>query len=132
MPLNKVASGGELSRVSLAISVVTADSEYAPTLIFDEVDVGISGAIAEVVGSKLKELSHHYQVICITHLAQVASFGRQHLRVVKVQKEDCGAKTTVEELTNDDRVQEVARILGGVTITEKARNAAAEMINKSA
>jgi len=101
-------------------------------LIFDEVDVGISGAIAEVVGSKLKELSHHYQVICITHLAQVASFGRQHLRVVKVQKEDCGAKTTVEELTNDDRVQEVARILGGVTITEKARNAAAEMINKSA
>jgi len=130
-PLKKVASGGELSRVSLAISVVSADSEYAPTLIFDEVDVGISGAIAEVVGHKLKELSQHYQVICITHLAQVASFGHQHLRVSKVQKGD-GASTTVEQLSKNDRVLEVARILGGITITEKARKAAAEMIQKSA
>ncbi|HIE77763.1 MAG TPA: DNA repair protein RecN [Candidatus Thioglobus sp.] len=130
-PLKKVASGGELSRVSLAISVVSADSEYAPTLIFDEVDVGISGAIAEVVGHKLKELSQHYQVICITHLAQVASFGHQHLRVSKVQQGD-GASTTVEQLSKNDRVLEVARILGGITITEKARKAAAEMIQKSA
>jgi DNA repair protein RecN (Recombination protein N) len=132
MPLNKVASGGELSRVSLAISVVTADSEYAPTLIFDEVDVGISGAIAEVVGSKLKEISQHYQVICITHLAQVASFGHQHLRVTKLQQKDCGAQVRVEELSKEDRVQEVARILGGLTITDKARKTAAEMIKKSA
>lgn len=130
-PLKKIASGGELSRVSLAISVVSADSEYAPTLVFDEVDVGISGAIAEVVGRKLKELSQHYQVICITHLAQVASFGCQHLKVSKVQ-EDSGAKTNVQKLSNDDRILEVARILGGITITEKARKAAEEMIKKSA
>jgi len=129
--LSKVASGGELSRVSLAISVVTANSEYAPTLVFDEVDVGISGATAEVVGRKLKELSEHYQVICITHLAQVASFGHQHLRVTKVQK-DKGAITTVEQLSNDDRVLEVARIIGGVKITKKARKAAEEMIKESA
>ena len=129
-PLKKVASGGELSRISLAISVVSSDSEYTPTLIFDEVDVGISGAVAEVVGQKLKELSAHYQIICITHLAQVASFGHQHLRVRKTQNSD-GAQTTVEQLSSDDRVSEIARILGGATITDKARKAAAEMITKS-
>ncbi|HIM58733.1 MAG TPA: DNA repair protein RecN [Gammaproteobacteria bacterium] len=128
--LKKVASGGELSRISLAISVVSSDSEYTPTLIFDEVDVGISGAVAEVVGKKLKQLSEHYQVICITHLAQVASFGHQHLRVSKAQQND-GAQTTVEQLTSDERVNEVARILGGATITDKARQAAEEMIKQS-
>ncbi len=129
--LKKVASGGELSRVSLAISVASSDSEYTPTLIFDEVDVGISGAVAEVVGQKLKQLSKHYQIICITHLAQVAAFGHQHLRVRKTQHND-GAQTTVEQLTSDDRVSEVARILGGATITDKARKAAEEMIKQSA
>jgi len=128
--LKKVASGGELSRISLAISVVSSDSEYTPTLIFDEVDVGISGAVAEVVGQKLKELSRHYQVVCITHLAQVASFGHQHLRVSKTQKET-GAKTTVERLSDVDRVSEVARILSGTSVSDKARKAAAEMITKS-
>ena len=129
--LKKVASGGELSRISLAISVVSSDSEYTPTLIFDEVDVGISGAVAEVVGQKLKQLSEHYQIICITHLAQVASFGHQHLRVSKAQQDD-GAQTTVEQLSTDERISEVARILGGATITDKARTAAEEMIEKSA
>ncbi|MEO1890760.1 MAG: DNA repair protein RecN [Candidatus Thioglobus sp.] len=129
--LKKVASGGELSRISLAISVVSSDSEYTPTLIFDEVDVGISGAVAEVVGQKLKQLSEHYQIICITHLAQVASFGHQHLRVSKAQQ-DAGAQTTVEQLSNHERVDEVARILGGTTITDKARKAAEEMIKQSA
>jgi DNA repair protein RecN (Recombination protein N) len=128
--LKKVASGGELSRISLAISVVSSDSEYTPTLIFDEVDVGISGAVAEVVGQKLKQLSEHYQIICITHLAQVASFGHQHLRVSKAQQDD-GAQTTVEKLSADERINEVARILGGATITDKARTAAEEMIEKS-
>ena len=128
--LKKVASGGELSRISLAISVVSSDSEYTPTLIFDEVDVGISGAVAEVVGQKLKQLSEHYQIICITHLAQVASFGHQHLRVSKAQQ-DAGAQTTVEQLSNHERVDEVARILGGATITDKARKAAEEMIKQS-
>jgi DNA repair protein RecN (Recombination protein N) len=128
--LKKVASGGELSRISLAISVVSSDSEYTPTLIFDEVDVGISGAVAEVVGQKLKQLSEHYQIICITHLAQVASFGHQHLRVSKVQQ-DAGAQTTVEQLSNHERVDEVARILGGANITYKTRKAAEEMIKQS-
>lgn len=128
--LKKVASGGELSRISLAISVVSSDSEYTPTLIFDEVDVGISGAVAEVVGQKLKQLSQHYQIICITHLAQVAAFGHQHLRVHKSQEND-GAQTTVIRLSNDERVNEIARILGGSTITDNTRTAAAEMIRMS-
>jgi DNA repair protein RecN (Recombination protein N) len=83
-----------------------------------------------VVGQKLKELSRHYQVVCITHLAQVASFGHQHLRVSKTQKET-GAKTTVERLSDVDRVSEVARILSGTSVSDKARKAAAEMITKS-
>ncbi len=130
-PLKKVASGGELSRISLAISVISSDSEHTHTLIFDEVDVGISGAVAEVVGKKLKQLSIDYQVICITHLAQVAAFGHQHLRVQKSQDKD-GAQTTVMQLSSNERVDEIARILGGATITEKTRNAAAEMIEMSA
>ncbi|WP_225879714.1 hypothetical protein [Abyssogena phaseoliformis symbiont] len=129
-PLKKVASGGELSRISLAISVIDSDSEYTPTLIFNEVDIGISGAVAEVVGKKLKQLSEYYQVICITHLAQVAAFGHQHLRVQKSQDKD-GVQTTVTQLSSNERVDEIARILGGATITEKARNAAAEMIGMS-
>lgn len=128
--LKKVASGGELSRISLAISVVSSDSEYTPTLIFDEVDVGISGAVAEVVGQKLKQLSEHYQVICITHLAQVAAFGHQHLRVHKAQEKG-GAQTTVTQLSTDERINEIARIVGGATITDNARAAAAEMIKSS-
>ncbi len=128
--LKKVASGGELSRISLAISVVSSDSEYTPTLIFDEVDVGISGAVAEVVGQKLKQLSEHYQIICITHLAQVAAFGHQHLQVQKAQAKD-GAQTTVKQLSDNQRIDEIARILGGSTITEKTRTAAEEMIKLS-
>jgi DNA repair protein RecN (Recombination protein N) len=128
--LKKVASGGELSRISLAISVVSSDNEYTPTLIFDEVDVGISGAIAEVVGQKLKQLSQHYQIICITHLAQVAAFGHQHLRVQKLQEEQ-GAQTTVLQLSDHERIDEIARILGGAIITDGARTAAIEMINLS-
>ncbi len=128
--LKKIVSGGELSRISLAISVVSGDNEYTPTLIFDEVDVGISGAVAEVVGHKLKQLSKHYQIICITHLAQVAAFSHQHLHVQKVQKEN-GAETTVTQLSDNGRVDEIARILGGSTITDKARVAAEEMIKMS-
>ncbi|MDC9726744.1 MAG: DNA repair protein RecN [Candidatus Thioglobus sp.] len=128
--LKKVASGGELSRISLAISVVSSDSEYTPTLIFDEVDVGISGAVAEVVGKKLQDLAQHYQIICITHLAQVASFGHQHLQVRKKQHEK-GVQTTVSQLSMDDRIEEVARILGGATITEQAKLTAKEMILNS-
>ena len=128
--LKKVASGGELSRISLAISVVASNSEYTPTIIFDEVDVGISGAVAQVVGQKLKSLSDTYQVLCITHLAQVASFGDQHLKVIKSQGKN-GASTTIENLSSIDRVQEVARILSGEKITDRSINAAAELIASS-
>ncbi|MBE8158837.1 MAG: DNA repair protein RecN, partial [Betaproteobacteria bacterium] len=128
--LNKIVSGGELSRISLAIAVVGSNSQLAPTLIFDEVDVGISGAVAEVVGRRLQELSATYQVICITHLAQVAAFARQHLRVSKTQNET-GAQTAVEQLSEAEKVDEIARILGGSVITEKTRHAAAEMLELS-
>ncbi|HIB30917.1 MAG TPA: DNA repair protein RecN [Candidatus Thioglobus sp.] len=129
-PLKKVASGGELSRISLAISVVGNNNEHTPTLIFDEVDVGISGSVAEVVGRKLQELAGKYQILCITHLAQVAAFGHQHLCVSKSQNQE-GAQTTVGQLSEAQRVDEVARILGGSSITEKTRNAAEEMIASS-
>ncbi len=129
-PLKKVASGGELSRISLAISVIGSNNENTPTLIFDEVDVGISGSVAEVVGRKLQELAGKYQILCITHLAQVAAFGHQHLCVSKSQNQE-GVQTTVRQLSEAQRVDEVARILGGSSITEKTRNAAEEMIASS-
>jgi DNA repair protein RecN (Recombination protein N) len=130
-PLNKVASGGELSRISLALSVVTSNSELIPSIVFDEVDVGISGSVAEIVGQMLKKLSTHYQIICVTHLAQVAAQGKEHLKVVKIQKN--GATfTQVTDLSLSQRTEEVARILGGITISEKTRVAAEEMIKSSA
>ena len=130
-PLNKVASGGELSRISLALSVVTSNSELIPSIVFDEVDVGISGSVAEIVGQMLKKLSTHYQIICVTHLAQVAAQGKEHLKVVKIQKN--GATFThVTDLSLSQRTEEVARILGGITISDKTRVAAEEMIKSSA
>jgi DNA repair protein RecN (Recombination protein N) len=125
--LNKVASGGELSRISLALSVVTSKSELAPSIVFDEVDVGISGAVAEVVGSLLRRLSSRYQVLCVTHLAQVAVQGHAHMKVVK-SEQDGETFTKVSTLEDKERTNEVARILGGIKITEKTRIAAAEMI----
>lgn len=130
-PLKKSASGGELSRISLAVSVVGCDSKYAPTLVFDEVDVGISGAVAEVVGQKLKNLSSHFQVLCITHLAQVAAFGQQHLKVVKDLKKQ-STQTKVVALASKERMLEVARILSGKELTEQSIKAAEKMIANSA
>ena len=125
--LNRVASGGELSRISLALSVVTSKSELAPSIVFDEVDVGISGAVAEVVGRLLRKLSTRYQVLCVTHLAQVAAQGHSHMKVVKSEK-DGETFTKVHALNDKERTDEVARILGGIKISEKTRIAAAEMI----
>ena len=130
-PLNKVASGGELSRISLALSVVTSNSELIPSIVFDEVDVGISGSVAEIVGQMLKKLSTHYQIICVTHLAQVAAQGKEHLKVVKIQKNGT-TFTHVTDLSLSQRTEEVARILGGITISDKTRVAAEEMIKSSA
>jgi len=130
-PLSKVASGGELSRISLALSVVTSKTELTPSIVFDEVDVGISGSVAEIVGQLLKRLSDRYQIICVTHLAQVAAQGKEHLKVVKTQR-DGSTFTQVTALNQEQRTDEVARILGGIKISNKTRMAAEEMIKTSA
>ena len=126
-PLNKVASGGELSRISLAIQVITAQTSTTPTLIFDEVDVGIGGAIAEVVGRLLRELGARTQILCVTHQPQVASQGHQHLFVSK-QATRNQTQTRIAQLSDEQRVHEVARILGGIDITERSIEHAREML----
>lgn len=130
-PLSKVASGGELSRISLAIRVVTAQKENIPTMIFDEVDVGIGGGVAEVVGQLLKQLGEdgakQRQVLVITHLPQVAAQGRHHLRVSKSQVNQ-QTLSTIEVLNESARVDEVARMLGGLEMTEITRQHAREML----
>lgn len=126
-PLRKVASGGELSRISLGIQVVTAHTSTIPTLIFDEVDVGISGGIAEVVGRMLRAVGGRGQVFCVTHLAQVAAQGHQHLRVSKrVELEQ--TSSAVETLRDADRAVEIARLLGGLELTEQTLAHAREML----
>jgi len=126
-PLARVASGGELSRISLAIQVVTAQMTETPTLIFDEVDVGIGGGIAEVVGRLLRQLGERAQVLCVTHQPQVASQGNQHLFVSK--NADSGkTETRIAQLTDNQRVNEIARMLGGIEITEKTLEHAQEML----
>jgi DNA repair protein RecN (Recombination protein N) len=129
-PLTKIASGGELSRISLAIQVVTAAKSVTPTLIFDEVDVGIGGATAEIVGHRLRALTQHSQVLCVTHLAQVASQGHNQLRIAK-DHSATGSATQLVELRASERVEEIARMLGGVTITDQTRAHAAEMLQSA-
>ncbi len=126
-PLNKVASGGELSRISLAIRVVTAQQGSVPTMIFDEVDVGIGGGVAEVVGNLLGQLGEQRQVLVITHLPQVAALGKHHLRVSKSQAEG-QTLSTIAKLDEAERIEEIARMLGGLEITETTRQHAKEML----
>lgn len=126
-PLAKVASGGELSRISLAIQVTTSTDKTTPTMIFDEVDSGIGGGIAEIVGQKLRRLSQNRQVLCVTHLPQVASQAHQHLFVAKNQQAAV-TSSTVKRLSDAERVQEIARMLGGMTITENTLAHAKEML----
>src|SRR5690606_8719544 len=126
-PLNKVASGGELSRISLAIQVITAQTSATPTLVFDEVDVGIGGATADVVGKLLRQLGEKGQVICVTHLAQVASKGHQHLQVTKTARKN-SAESTLVELNGDAKVEEIARMLGGAKVTEQSLAHAREIL----
>jgi DNA repair protein RecN (Recombination protein N) len=125
-PLSKIASGGELSRISLAIQVVTAHTSNVPTLVFDEVDVGIGGAIAEVVGRLLRELGKNAQIICVTHLAQVAAQGHQHLKVDK-HNDESGTNTVIESLSEKEKVEEIARMLGGIELTDQSLAHAEEM-----
>jgi DNA repair protein RecN (Recombination protein N) len=130
-PLARMASGGELSRISLAIEVVRSDSSAVPTFVFDEVDSGVGGRVADIVGRKLGQLGSSRQVLCVTHLPQVASQGQRHYRVIKLT-DGKSSRTKVSELTGDERVEELSRMLGGVEITERTRAHAAEMIDRGA
>lgn len=128
-PLAKVASGGELARISLAISVIASKATATPTLIFDEVDSGVGGAVAEVVGLLLKRLGKDHQVLCVTHLPQVASQANRHFQVSKVSVDNIAHPVSrIVELADEERIQEIARMLGGVEITEATLNHAREML----
>lgn len=126
-PLIKIASGGELSRVSLAIQVVTAQTSTTPTLVFDEVDVGIGGTTGDEVGCLLRELGNNAQVLCVTHLAQVASKGHQHLLVSKQARADT-TLTTVKSLNQKEKIAEIARMMGGAIESKHSLAHAKEML----
>jgi DNA repair protein RecN (Recombination protein N) len=126
-PLAKIASGGELSRMSLAIQVIASDGSAIPTMVFDEIDSGVGGGVAEMVGRRLQELGANRQVLCVTHLPQVASLADQHFRISKVT-DGKSTRTRVSPLAQDERTEELARMLGGVEITRKTLEHAAEML----
>jgi len=127
-PLAKVASGGELARISLALAVIASTASPTPTLIFDEVDTGIGGGVAEVVGRLLHQLGRDRQVLCVTHLPQVAARGDHHFQVAKAGDSAGGTVSTVTPLDKSKRVEEVARMLGGLEITATTRKHAKEML----
>ena len=126
-PLAKVASGGELARISLALSVIASRAARVPTLIFDEVDSGIGGAVAEVVGNLLRELGLRHQVLCVTHLPQVAARGQHHFQVSKQQIKGI-TESSIAKLDPQERIEEVARMLGGIKITPTTRKHAQELL----
>ncbi|MFT4635801.1 MAG: DNA repair protein RecN (Recombination protein N) [Arenicella sp.] len=125
--LNKTASGGEVSRISLAIQVITSEKSDTPTLVFDEVDVGVGGKVAQIVGTRLRKLGRNAQVICITHLPQVASQGDQHIFIDKISN-DSETYSTLIKLDEEMRTTEIARMLGGEVITDRTRAHAQEML----
>ena len=127
LPLSRVASGGELSRMSLAIQVIGSEGSAIPTMVFDEVDSGVGGGVAEMVGCRLRELGERRQILSVTHLPQVASLADQHFRVSKVT-DGKTTRTKLHALNKEERVEELARMLGGVEITQKTLAHAAEML----
>ncbi|MDH5300422.1 MAG: DNA repair protein RecN [Gammaproteobacteria bacterium] len=129
-PLAKVASGGELSRLALAIQVATSQVARIPTLIFDEVDVGIGGGVAQIVGNMLRQLANNRQIVCITHQAQVAAQGNQQFKVEKIAQKE-STSTRILLLEGQQRVEELARMIGGVELTETTRNHAREMLERA-
>jgi len=128
--LHKTASGGELSRISLAIQVITSEKSDTPTLVFDEVDVGVGGKTAQIVGERLRNLGDNAQVLCITHLPQVAAQGSQHIFIDKVSN-DSETYSTLVKLNDEMRTTEIARMLGGAEITDRTRAHAQEMLAAS-
>jgi DNA repair protein RecN (Recombination protein N) len=129
--LRKVASGGELSRISLAIEVAALGLDAVPTMVFDEVDTGIGGAVAEIVGQKLRALGAKRQVLCVTHLPQVAAQGHSHYRVSKAEREGV-TQSAVQALDAKAREEELARMLGGVEVSKEARAAARRLLRNVA
>lgn len=130
-PLAAIASGGELSRVVLALKAILAQSESVETVVFDEVDAGIGGNVAEMVGRKLAALARHHQILCITHLPQIAKFGHHHFRIAK-SVADGRTSTTIARLSAGERVEEIARMLGGERITPTTMAHAQELLNTDA
>ena len=128
-PLASIASGGELSRVVLALKAILALNDSVETIIFDEVDAGIGGEVAEMVGKKLRTLSGHHQIICITHLPQIAKFGDHHFRISKKVKNG-RTNTAIDPIPDQERVRELARMLGGMEITQTTLDHAAELLEK--
>lgn len=129
-PLAKIASGGEISRIMLAFKRITCDYDKIPTMIFDEIDSGISGITASIVGKKLLQISENHQVICITHLPQIAAFGSHHYKIQKTSDES-STHTDVVPLSHEEKVIEIARLLGGANITETTLKSAEELIGLS-
>ena len=126
-PLAKIASGGELSRMSLSIQVIASDGSAIPTMVFDEVDSGVGGGVAEMVGRRLQQIGENRQVLCVTHLPQVASLADEHFRISKVS-DGKSTRTGLQVLGKEERIEELARMLGGVEITTKTLEHAAEML----
>ena len=126
-PLAKIASGGEISRIMLAMKRITGELDYIPTLIFDEIDSGISGITASIVGKKLVQIAENHQVMCITHLPQIAACGTHHYKIQKTDNDESTVSTVVP-LTENERVDEIARLLGGINITETTRESARELL----
>jgi DNA repair protein RecN (Recombination protein N) len=128
-PLSSIVSGGELSRVVLALKAILAQTEAVETIVFDEVDAGIGGGVAEVVGKKLAALAKHHQIICITHLPQIAKFGNHHFSITKHVSKG-RTVTSINYLSQSERINEIARMLGGEKITRATYDHAREMLNR--
>lgn len=129
-PLSKIASGGEMSRIMLAFKSVIGDYDGIPTMVFDEIDSGISGATASVVGKKLMDISQKHQIISITHLPQIAAFGDHHYRIVK-STDDHMTYTTIKPLSDKEKVEEIARLLSGINISDTTVKSARELIESA-
>jgi DNA repair protein RecN (Recombination protein N) len=128
-PLSKIASGGELARIMLALKSVMADKDGVSTIVFDEIDAGVSGKTARKIGLKMLELSKKAQVLCVTHSAQIASLANTHL-LIKKKSVNEKTETEIEILSDEGRVSELSRILGGINVTEAQRRAALDMLNE--
>lgn len=131
LPISKIASGGELSRIMLAMKCALADKEMTPTLIFDEIDTGISGRISHKIGQKLRVVGKMCQVICVTHSPQIAALSNEHLLVSKHETSDGRTESCIRILERDERIKEISRIIGGAKITEKTITAATEMLDSA-